>query len=446
MTIALPLIKESEKNTARREFGSVEVMTDQKRIKLPLARVDLRARVADRLAHVTVTETFQNPFKEHLEAVYIFPLSGGCAVSSFQMKVGDRLIEGKVEERRAARAQYAQAMQEGKRAALLEQERDDVFTVQVGNLPPGEEITVILSYSEKLPYFNQGLTEIRLPLVVAPRYIAGVPLERDSVGDGIELDTTEVPDASRISPPRLAPGVQAKVSVAISVDLTDADAIEDLSCSQHATRMGASKEGFTVSLARVDELLDRDFVLRWRVATDSVQSKFLIYKDTAGGGALWPAGNVVSGPANNKDQSAQAKAAGPVQKKTSQGQKPGGKADSAKVAGSNLTSGQSGEEECPAGMPEYYGMISLTPPREGEIVKPARDVIFVVDRSGSMQGIKIVSAARACSYLLATLGPTDRFAIQTFQYGTDWMKAVDGGYFIDADEAGLEAGYKFLRG
>jgi Ca-activated chloride channel family protein len=438
MTIALPLIPESEKKTARRQYGCLEVTTNEKRIKLPLASVDLRARVADRMAHVTVTETFQNPFKEHLEAVYIFPLSGGCAVSSFQMKVGDRLIEGKVEERQAAREQYAQAMQEGKRVALLEQEREDVFTVQVGNLPPGEEITVILSYSEKLPYFDQGLTEIRLPLVVAPRYIPGTPLERDSVGDGVELDTNLVPDASRITPPRLAPGVDARVGVGISVELTDLETIEDLSCSQHATRMGAGKEGFTVSLARVDELLDRDFVLRWRVAGESVQSKFFIYQGTAGSGdASSKKSNTLAGAGSLTDEEANAKAAsaktqGPAQQT---GQKQGGKSSAAK--------GSDAEGKATR---EYFGMISLTPPMEDEIVKPARDVIFVFDRSGSMAGVKIVSAARACSFLLATLGPNDRFAIQAFDNTTQWMQAPGGGYFLDADEAGLESGYKYLRG
>src|SRR5208283_1602100 len=131
MSTALPLLNEPTKAASRRGVGCIEVMSETRRIKLPLSAVQLRARVADRLAHVTVTETFQNPFGEHLEAVYIFPLAGGCAVSSFQMKVGDRLIDGRVDERQAARKDYAEAMEQGKRAALLEQDRDDVFTVQV---------------------------------------------------------------------------------------------------------------------------------------------------------------------------------------------------------------------------------------------------------------------------------------------------------------------------
>ncbi len=378
MSTAITILERTaERGTEDRVLGCIRITKDDKKRNLPLTSVQISARVADRLAHVTVKETFKNPYNDHLEAVYIFPLSGGCAVSSFEMKVGDRTIVGKVDERQAAREQYVEAMQEGKRAALMEQERDDVFTVQVGNLPPGEEVTVVMTYSEKLAYFDNGTTEIRLPLVVAPRYIPGAPVHRDNVGDGVEMDTDIVPDASRITPPRLAPGVDPKTALNLSVELVGDQTIEDLSCSQHATRMGTSKDGIKVTLSREDDLLDRDFVLRWRVATDSLQSNFLVYRN-------------------------------------------------------------------PENAIECYGMLSLLPPKATEIAAPPRDVIFVVDRSGSMQGVKMVSAARACSLLLATLGPKDRFAIQAFDNVCEWM-TFGGERFAYADEAGLDAGNKFLR-
>ncbi|MBS1996378.1 MAG: VWA domain-containing protein, partial [Cyanobacteria bacterium SZAS LIN-2] len=373
MSTAVPLLKQnSAADAIRRCLGTIELTSSAKRIKLPLAGVDIRAKVVDRIAHVTLSEVFQNPYEEAIEAVYIFPLAGGSVVSSFRLKVGERIIEGKVDERQAARKQYDQAMLEGKRAALLEQERDDVFTVQVGNLPAGEEVTVVLTYSEKLAYFDQGMTELRLPLVVAPRYIPGEALERLNVGDGVELDTDQVPDASRISPPRLLKGVNSGVALTIAVDIAAGDTIEDLVCSQHATRVGSKREGLKVALSRTDELLDRDFVLRWRVAQEEVSSNFLVYDNG-------------------------------------------------------------------------YGMISLMPPAENDFVLPARDVIFVLDRSGSMQGLKMVSAARACSFLLATLGPRDRFAIQAFDTAFEWLTASGGARFLNADEAGQEAGQKYLR-
>jgi Ca-activated chloride channel homolog len=376
MTTAILILDTPDVETNNRILGCIQVTRENRKMNLPLTSVKIGARVADRLAHVAVEQTFSNPYSDHLEAVYVFPLSGGCAVSSFEMKVGDRIVVGQIGEREEARAQYEEAIGEGKRAALMEQERDDVFTVQVGNLPPGESVTVKMTYSEKLPYFDNGTTEIRLPLVVSPRYIPGNPVNRESVGDGVELDTDLVPDASRITPPRLADGVDPKTAVSLTVELSGDQIIEDLSCSQHATRIGTSKDGVKVSLSREDELLNRDFVLRWRVAAEELQSNFLVYRHP-----------------ENKD--------------------------------------------------ECYGMISLLPPKSSDVVSPPRDVLFVVDRSGSMNGPKMVSAARACSLLIDTLGPRDRFVVQAFDDVREWMGRSQT--FVNADEAGKEEGNKYLR-
>ncbi|MBS1953119.1 MAG: VWA domain-containing protein [Cyanobacteria bacterium SZAS-4] len=378
MTTAILILETPDVGPSNRVLGCIEVTQGNKRRSLPLTSVQIAARVADRLAHVTIKETFKNPYSDHLEAVYIFPLAGGSAVSSFKMMVGERTIVGRVDERQAARDQYVDALQSGKRAALMEQERDDVFTVQVGNLPPGEEVTVEITYSEKLGYFDNGTTELRLPLVVAPRYIPGHALSRINLGDGVELDTDIVPDASRISPPRLALGVDPKTALSLTVELAGDQVIEDLSCSQHATKLGTSKDGFKVTLAREDELLDRDFVLRWRVATDTLQSNFLVYRN-------------------------------------------------------------------PENKSECYGMISLLPPKSDGVGTIARDVIFVVDRSGSMNGTKMASAARACAMLINTLGPQDRFAVQAFDNVAEWMNQF-GNRFVHSDEGGKQQGERYLRG
>ncbi|HEX7899919.1 MAG TPA: VIT domain-containing protein [Planctomycetota bacterium] len=345
-----------------RGIGCLRVTRDAKTATLPLAGVKIAARVADRVAQVTMEQSFQNPFSEALEAVYIFPLAGGSAVSAFEMKVGDRVIKGVVKERGQARQDYQEAVKKGKRAALLEQDRDDVFTVQVGNLPAGETVSVKITYSERLPFFDDGATELRLPLVVAPRYIPGKAVDRDPVGAGVEWDTDQVPDASRVTPPRLAPGFDPKVALTIDVRLDD-DRLADLACSQHATRLSDGH----VALARQDELLDRDFVLRWRPADEKLSTSLLATKDG-------------------------------------------------------------------------FGLLSLLPPKRDGFLGRARDVVFILDRSGSMGGVKMSSAARACSMLLDTLSPRDRFAICAFDDSTEWFD------FKAADEAAREAGHAFLRG
>src|SRR5256885_12397810 len=184
MTIPIPMV--DIPSSAARVLGSLEAHKQP----LPLQGVSLRARVIDRVAEVTVEQKFGNPFSETIEAVYVFPLSGGSAVSRFEAQIGKRTVRGRIEERAKARREYADALQQGKRAALLEQERDDVFTLQVGNITPGETIVVRLTYSERLPFFEDGRTELRLPLVVAPRYVGGQELPREQAGHGVELDTS----------------------------------------------------------------------------------------------------------------------------------------------------------------------------------------------------------------------------------------------------------------
>ena len=269
MTLAIPMV--DIPSGATRLLGSLSA----KGQPLPLQRVDLRARVIDRVAEVTVEQKFGNPFSDPIEAVYVFPLAGGSAVSRFEMQIGQRVVRGRIEERGQARREYAEALDQGKRAALLEQERDDVFTVQVGNVMPGDEVSVRLTYSERLPFFEDGRTELRLPLVVAPRYVAGEELPRAQAGHGVVRDTASVPDASRISPPRLAKGFDPKVSLAMEVELFGG--FSDLACSQHAVRTSSGPESARVSLSREREPLDRDFVLRWRLPGEQVKSQVLVH-------------------------------------------------------------------------------------------------------------------------------------------------------------------------
>src|SRR5437588_854247 len=123
--------------------------------------------------------------------------------------------------RGAARREYDQAIQKGHRAAITEEERPGVFTLRVGNLMPGESATVRLTLAGPLIY-DAGEVTFRFPLVVAPRYIPGFPLAGPSVGDGVASDTAAVPDASRISPPVLLPGVPNPVRLSLTVEVEPA--------------------------------------------------------------------------------------------------------------------------------------------------------------------------------------------------------------------------------
>lgn len=269
-----PTIEDATRKTA---LGILSVKGKEGASPLPLADVRISARVNDRIAQVSIEQVFQNPHSEFLEAIYTFPISGGAAVHRFEMRVADRIVKGIVKEREEAKKVYEQAIQDGKQAAILEKERDDVFTVQLGNLPPGEKATIRIEYSERLSFFEDGTTELRLPIVVAPRYMSGLPLEGFSQGAGVQEDTTRVPDASRISPPRLAEGFDPKVALSIEVAV-EGGAFEELVSSQHAIRLSKTK----IALSLENELLNRDFILRWRLVGDQVRTTALVTKEGAG--------------------------------------------------------------------------------------------------------------------------------------------------------------------
>jgi Ca-activated chloride channel family protein len=171
MTSYLPLLTDDELGAAG-EAGVGALVTE--RGNLPLRAIDVDATLTGLMARVALTQTFGNRFDQPLEASYIFPLPDRAAVTEFRMEVGDRVVEGVLKERGQARADYDTAVREGRRASIAEEERPGVFTMRVGNLLPGEQVTVRLVMTGPLPW-DEGEATFRFPLVVAPRYIPGAP-------------------------------------------------------------------------------------------------------------------------------------------------------------------------------------------------------------------------------------------------------------------------------
>ena len=328
---------------------------------LPLDAVDLRAAIAGTSAEVELTQGFRNPFDIPLEATYIFPLPDRAAVTAMRMECAGHVVEGVLKERTRAREDYDQAIAEGRRAAIAEEDRPDVFTMRVGNIAPGERVTVRLTLAQPLPYSDGDVT-FRFPLVVAPRYIPGSPLGGAPAGTGVAADTDAVPDASRISPPVLLPGFPNPVRLTVSADIDPAGLpLAGIRCSLHATAEQADSDGHTLVRLRPGERLDRDFILRLAVADhDQVTTSLVLTPDT---------------------------------------------------------------EEDPA-----RGTFTLTLlPPDGEGRPRPRDVVLVLDRSGSMLGWKIVAARRAAARIVDTLTGSDRFAVLRFDNRVEWAPGVSGG-------------------
>src|SRR5512138_2567603 len=155
-----------------------EVRGDGATERLPLEETRAQVDVAGVIARVRVTQTFRNDGKKPIEAIYVFPASTRAAVHGMRVRIGARTIEARIERRAEARARYEQARQDGKRAALLEQERPNVFTMSVANVMPGDRLVAELEYSE-LVVPEQGVYELVTPTVVGPRYGGGADPGKD---------------------------------------------------------------------------------------------------------------------------------------------------------------------------------------------------------------------------------------------------------------------------
>ncbi len=328
-------------------FGAVET----ERGRLPLVAMDVRTRVSDLTAQTTVRQTFQNSLDDPLEATYVFPLPDRAAVTRFQMRVADRTIDGQLKERGEAREEYTQAIEKGHRAAIAEEDRSGVFSLRVGNIPPGEETTVELTLIGPLPV-SDGEATFRFPLVVAPRYTPGIPLDGASVGDGVAPDTDQVPDASRVTPPVLLPGFPNPVRLSLEVELEPAGiaaGAEDWTTRVRSSLHSTIAEGGPPWVIRLHpgERLNRDFVLRFPVTDRLVTT------------------SLKASPARDDD-------------------------------------------------PGVFAL-TLLPPTVDVAKKPApREVVFVLDRSGSMSGWKMVAARRTLGRMIDTLLDQDRFAVLAF--------------------------------
>jgi Mg-chelatase subunit ChlD len=324
---------------AREDAGLGTLRTD--RGNLPLETLDLRARIAGLIAHTELEQGFRNPFDEPLEATYVFPLPDRTAVTGMRMVADDRVIEASLQERGEARAAYDKAITAGQRASIAEQERPDVFTMRVGNILPGERVTVTLRLAGPLAY-EDGEATFRFPLVVAPRYIPGTALEGGQVGDGYALDTDAVPDASRITPPVLLPGFPYPVRLGIEVTLDPGDLpLTDARSSLPIEETG--EHGWRVEPG---QRADRDFVLRLRYGDPVHASHALTLSPDAGGD-------------------------------------------------------------------EGTFQLTVLPPTQAAPPRP-RDLVLVLDRSGSMRGWKMAAARRAAGRIVDTLTGSDRFTVLTF--------------------------------
>src|SRR6185312_7341391 len=184
---------------------------------VPLVHTDVALDVRGLVASTTVTQQYANSSSTPIEAVYVFPLPHDAAVYDMEIRIGNRVIRSVVKEREEAKRTYEAAKAQGKRAALVEEERPNIFTASVAHIMPGDRIDVRLRYVEPLRW-QEGRVRLVFPMVVGPRYIPGTEAVGHS-GNGWAADTCDVPDASRITPPVRAPATRSGHDISLTVDL-----------------------------------------------------------------------------------------------------------------------------------------------------------------------------------------------------------------------------------
>ena len=251
---------------------------------VPLRHTTVKTEISGFVARTEVTQEFENTLTNPVEAIYVFPLPHDGAVDGMTMKVGDREIQAVIKERDEARKIYDAARNAGHTAALLDQERPNIFTQSVANIPPNSKVEVTLYVLELLKY-EGGTYEFSFPTVVGPRYIPGTAV--NSPDRGTMADTTQVLDASKISPP--VAGVHtadehAGHDISFDVTLKAGVPIGDVESTSHkifADRTGP--DTFHIKLADETVLPNKDFILKYKVAGLGINDAVLAHSDDEGG-------------------------------------------------------------------------------------------------------------------------------------------------------------------
>lgn len=313
--------------------GGTLVATDGR--ILPLERTHLAAHACGGIARVTLEQVFRNPHDQPLHVVYRLPLPASGAISGFAFRIGELRIRGEVDRRHSARQRFERAIIEGKAAALLEQQRADLFTQEVGNIPPHAEIVCEVEIDQRLTWLDEGAWEWRFPTVVGPRYMGAAG---------------RVSDVAAISVPVAHGPLDTRTTLALTVEDTVSAGQRPASPS-HALRSVERGNAWDVSFSGDrGAVLDRDVIVRWPAARPGVGLALAVARPSS---------------AAHTDRA--------------------------------------------------YGLLTIVPPTpESRPTPMPRDLVFLIDTSGSMGGRPLDQAKHVMCAIIDTLGDRDRLEMIQF--------------------------------
>ena len=238
----------------------------------PTVATEVGIRVTGMVARTRLTQSFRNPGSEPVEGVYVFPLPEKAAVDHLQLRIGEREIEGVIRDKAQARGAYEQAKREGRKAALVEQQRPNLFTNSVAHIGPGETVRVTIEYQQSLAYEN-GRYRLRFPLAYTPRY--------PPVGGAGHDALLQPAYAAGGGGPLVDPGAPVDpVDIAVAIDA--GVPLGELASSYHDVRI-ERRDGnaVLVSLVKDQEEADHDFELTWTLAPGAAPRRRPVENESA---------------------------------------------------------------------------------------------------------------------------------------------------------------------
>ncbi len=260
----LPLIVTAQQNRSLSPYFLVQSSDSTQTERMPLRATSADVNIAGVIANVEIRQVYENTGKTPIEAIYVFPGSTQAAVYGMEMKIGTRTIKAKIEEREAARQQYEAAKSEGKRASLLEQERPNVFQMNVANIMPGDKVEVLLQYTELL-IPEAGVYEFMYPTVVGPRY----------------YNETKINNSGYSAMPYTKTGATPSYEFDLKVRIDGGMPIQNITSPSHKIQVLPDEgKAMRVALAPSErEGGNRDFILRYSYRGDKIQTGMLVYED-----------------------------------------------------------------------------------------------------------------------------------------------------------------------
>ena len=244
----------------------------RRHVPLPLKHTAVNADIDGYIGTVNVRQEYGNPYDTKIEAVYVFPLPEKAAVSEFLMIIGDRTIRGILREKEEAERIYQEARAQGHRASLMRQTRPNIFEQKVANIEPGKAIDIDITYFHTLAY-KDGWYSFVFPTVVGPRY--NPPGHPDPV-DAVRRGGARAGSGTAVE--YLRPEERSGHDISINVSVDAGVEIEELKATH---RIDVERDGrnATVSLKRGKTIPNRDFVLDFRVAGETMKSSLLTHHD-----------------------------------------------------------------------------------------------------------------------------------------------------------------------